>query len=243
MLQRRAARLGDRPARHRSCAPDQSDACLGGRPRRKALHASPPQGRHRTAPPWPELVPRRCTPTPHRSSSTRYPITSGSGAACPAGPGEPGIQGGRGGERLTGIVNAHGWVPPCLPRLWRGRARQRLAPTGVGGASLVGHPFATGGRPAHAVGVRRCPTRRPEGPAIPWWGAGHGAAGIAEAADTRHGGCRAARRRARHTAPLHRLGEHPQQGPCAPRFGGALSAVCLVGVGRCPTRRPGEGWA
>jgi hypothetical protein len=147
LLERRAARLGDRPARHRSCAPDQSDACLGGRPRRKALHASPPQGRHRTAPPWPELVPRRCTPTPHRSSSTRYPITSGSGAACPAGPGEPGIQGGRGGERVTGIVNAHGWVPPCLPRLWRGRARQRLAPTGVGGASPVGHPFATVGGP------------------------------------------------------------------------------------------------
>jgi hypothetical protein len=38
-------------------------------------------------------------------------------------------------------------------------------------------------------------------------------------------GCRAARRRARHTAPLHRLDEHPQQGPCAPRFGGAPTAL------------------
>jgi hypothetical protein len=156
---RRAERPSDRPARYRSCALDQSDACLGGRPRRKALHALPPQGRHRTAPhgrSWSHDAAHQRR-TDRRAPG--IPITSGSGAACPAGPGGPAIQGGRSGERVTGIVNAHGWVPPCLPRLWRGWVRQRLAPTGVGGASPVGHPFATGGRPAHAVGVRRCLTR------------------------------------------------------------------------------------
>jgi hypothetical protein len=164
--QRRAARPGDRPARHRPCAPDQSDACLGGRPRRKGLHASPPPGRHRTAShgrSWSHDAAHQ------RRTDRRAPGTpSPRGQALPDPPAreEPGIQGGRGGERVTGIVNAHGWVPPCLPRLWRGRARQRLAPTGVGGASPVGHPFATGGRPAHVVGVRRCLTRRPEGPGM-----------------------------------------------------------------------------
>jgi hypothetical protein len=118
LLQRRAARPGDRPARHRSCAPDQSDACLGG----------------------------RALPDPPAREGRQSP-----------------------------------------------------------GGALVTVPLGSPRRPIHV-------TR----------------------------GCRAARRRARHTAPLHRLDEPPQQGPCAPRFGGALSAVCLVGVGRCPTRRPGR---
>jgi hypothetical protein len=84
--QRRAARPGDRPARHRPCAPDQSDACLGGRPRRKGLHASPPPGRHRTAShgrSWSHDAAHQRR-TDRRASGT--PITSGSGAACPTGP-------------------------------------------------------------------------------------------------------------------------------------------------------------
>jgi len=187
-------------------------------------------------PPRPELVPRRCTPTPHRSSSTRYSITSGSGAACPTGPGEPGIQGGRGGERLTGIVNAHGWVPPCLPLLWRGRARQRLAPTGVGGVSPVGHPFATGGRPAHAVGVGRCPTCRSGRAGNPLVG--------------RWSRCRWDRRGGRYTSrglprrkatgAAHRapapVGRASPAGPM--RAAVRRCADRLVGVGRRPTRRP-----
>ncbi len=161
MLQRRAARPGDRPARHRSCAPDQSDACLGGRPRRKVLHASPPPGRHRTAPhgrSWSHDAAHQRR-THRRASGT--PITSGSGAACPTGPG---------------------------------------------------------------------------GPAIPWWGAGHGAAGIAEAADTRHEGLpRRKATGAAHRAPAP-VGRASPAGPM--RAAVRRRADRLVGVGRRPTRRP-----
>ena len=46
----------------------------------------------------------------------------------------------------------------CAAPLAR-RARQRLAPTGVCRASLVGHSCATGRRNPRPVGVRRCLTR------------------------------------------------------------------------------------
>jgi hypothetical protein len=151
LLERRAARPGDRPARHRSCAPDQSDACLGGRPRRKVLHASPPQGRHRTAPhgrSWShDAAHQRCTD-----------------------------------RRAPGTPSPRGRALPDPP------AREsRESRAGAVGSVSPGSSAPTVG--CHRV-CRAC-----------------GAVGRGSA------------------SPRHRLGEHPQQGPCAPRFGGAPTAL------------------
>jgi hypothetical protein len=91
-----------------------------------------------------------CRPVGVRRCLTRWP----------GGPAIPGWDDGHGAGWMGGVVDAcHG----CLPRPWRGRARQRLAPTQVG-RSIPGVAYAcTDGRCVipRVVGVRRCLTERP----------------------------------------------------------------------------------
>ena len=225
LLERRAARPGDRPARHRSCAPDQSDACLGGRPRRKALHASPPQGRHRTAPhgrSWSHDAAHQ------RRTDRRAPGTpSPRGRALPAPPAR---------ESRESRAGAVGSASPgsSAPTVGCHRVCRACGAVGRGSASPRQGWAAHRRSGIHLPrwGARPC-CRGQALPDPPAWEGRQSPGGALVTVPlgsprrpihvTR--GCRAARRRARHTAPLHRLGEHPQQGPCAPRFGGALSAL------------------
>jgi len=95
LLQRRANQPGDRPARHRSCAPDQSDACLGGR-------ALPDPPARRTG-----------NPLVGRWSRCRWDRRGGRytsrGAAAPQGDG-------RGSASPRHRLGEHPQQGPCAPR-------------------------------------------------------------------------------------------------------------------------------
>jgi hypothetical protein len=82
------------------------------------------------------------------------------GQALPDPSGPPGPADHRGHPSAVG--GDHRGMPggvPHVPRLWRGRARQRLAPTPWANPPPVGHWSATGGCNPRLVGVRRCLTR------------------------------------------------------------------------------------
>ena len=156
------------------------------------------------------------------------------------------------GSRSRAVVarSRRGRLPPSIePRLLARRARQRLAPTG-GTASGPGVRIASCDgcippprrstragalRDPRPVGVRRCLTRRPGGPAEatvagrPWWCRCDGNRGIG------HRCCRAGRRGGRGSASPLRMGCSSSL-PVIPATG---SRQCprLVGVRRCLTPR------
>jgi hypothetical protein len=111
-----------------------------------------------------------------------------------------------------------------------------------GGRRIAGRAsICHGGGPAHAVGVRRCLTRwlgRADNPLVGRWSRCRG---------DRRGGRYTSRGlpRRKATGAAHRapapVGRASPAGPM--RAAVRRRADRLVGVGRCPTRRPGEGWA
>ena len=105
------------------------------------------QGHHRDALP-PFVGVRRCLTHPARRAG-RPPLGPVGHLSCPSPP----------ADMCHGIPRA----------IRRGRARQRLAPTGTGDARRVPqwslHRRRVGGACLRPVGVRRCLTRRPGGPA------------------------------------------------------------------------------
>jgi hypothetical protein len=120
------------------------------------------------------------------------------------------------------------------------RARQRLAPTQVG-RSVPGVAYACADGWCvipRSVGVRRCLTRRPGGPANLRWGDGHDASRIVEPGDACLGCAAPTARRARQRLVPTQVGRASPVG----RMHTTVRRCALrpVGVGRCLTRWPGR---
>ena len=217
------------------------------------MHASgstAPQGAPRLAPtgetpyrpPRPELVPRRCTPTPHRSSSIRYPHHLGVGRCLPHRPGRAGNPGraGWGARHRDRQRPRLGATVFAAPVARSGAAAPRPDRSGrrIAGRASICHGWAA--RPC-------CRAQAPPDPPARRAGNGRAAWPDAHSAE-RHGredDCRPGRRaggvvRRRSASPRHRLRGPSPVARYLPRFGAAVP-LCRAQALPDPPARGGLG--